>query len=466
MALSKRFIFCCLALSWALPLSASEGKLPNSFDGYITQLIKPDQFEIGAYRIYCSKQTTMTRLYKGMGSTSPIDLAAFPVGTYVHVEGKFDKNTKLFVAGSVRTELKEPLGQSSEKPVRAFGVIMFSPELRQVGGGIVGKIIIHGLPVEVSSRTKLLDREGKEYAFDKITTNSWAELEGVRDQSGRILAKKIVFSPVVVGKEERDYLKRTELEIQEPDYQKRVSGRVKLRLNWSVELLADKELHDYVAGVADKLIPAYQKALPAGSPEKVNFRVYVMKHSSSLKTGFLGVAGSPTGAIFLSDRVLTSLKNEDQLAALLAQQIARDLEQNNFPSGRRDKVAGATALAGAAGVILGGPGVAVASFFGSNVAAETLSSTYWIEAQKNATEDTIPMLLQAGYDPREAAVAWSNAFQSKTNNPAPAGEKPQESVCRIMEELRLDYSDQPYSEFRPKVDVYEKAISSLRTRSL
>ncbi|HEY0795798.1 MAG TPA: hypothetical protein VGD64_08450 [Acidisarcina sp.] len=85
-----------------VPLLAEKG--PPTFDGYVTNIVSPSEFDVGKRHVICDDNTTWQR-----NSTLPEFLTELRVGIAVHVDGEFrDLNHKrTFVATNVHPNPNE-----------------------------------------------------------------------------------------------------------------------------------------------------------------------------------------------------------------------------------------------------------------------------------------------------------------------------------------------------------------------
>jgi len=177
------------------------------------------------------------------------------------------------------------------------------------------------------------------------------------------------------------------------------------------KLYDDPLLEEYLATVADRLIPDEVKA--AGGP---GFRFAVFKDPN------LNAFAMPNGRVFIHTGLLARLENEAQLATILAHELTHVTHRHSLKSFRDER--NKRLFFGVAG-IAASIGVAVAAGDqarrGHPVSAEVLRQTgnvllglgltlayaasvtgYNRDLEREADEEGMARLVKAGYDPREA----------------------------------------------------------------
>jgi hypothetical protein len=174
-------------------------------------------------------------------------------------------------------------------------------------------------------------------------------------------------------------------------------GRVKLGgfRGWE-KVPANQALQDRVRHVGMRVIPAYQRELPGNHPSKINFRFYAVD-AEKIRSEVC----SFDGLILIPTQVVQRLKNDDQLAAVLADGVAYNLQRQGARFVAANRIGEGAELAGdVAGAFV--PGLGLVTAIGSGV-AETRMLTAMDEQRGRVA---LSLLADAGYDPREAPEAW------------------------------------------------------------
>jgi hypothetical protein len=154
---------------------------------------------------------------------------------------------------------------------------------------------------------------------------------------------------------------------------------------------ADPVMQARVDGILKTLIPSFQRDLPDDDPRKINLRIQL-----TADRNWNRVIPLPSGVILIPHQVVERLKNDSQLAAVVADAVAFTLENEAFRM---------------RGVV---PGVAVASFAYFNPAAPLLAwgaadyARSQVERIRDEQSDRVGLglLHDAGYDIDQAPIAW------------------------------------------------------------
>ncbi len=157
----------------------------------------------------------------------------------------------------------------------------------------------------------------------------------------------------------------------------------------------DAGLQERVARVGAKLVPAFQKQMNDDERAKIHFRFYVVDEPR-LRSDF----GCSTGVILVPKQMADRLKNDDQLAAVLADGIAANLA---WQSARL--VAEYYSIVGIqlAGDVAGGfSSLALFGTEGAGVAMHEFELHFMRERARMA----LGVMADAGYDPWQAPEAW------------------------------------------------------------
>lgn len=448
-----------LAALLALSVGVYAAKLPNQFDGYVTSVTSQNQFEIGAHQVELSAKATRLTMQVRPGTNEFMD-STVRVGSRLHVEGHFDKHTQEFIARSI-TFLPQPdWGGNPNDKIEDTGLVEETPSLRSEGNGAAGTLWVEGRPLKVTPQTKLLSEDGKPISVDQIHTNMWASFEGKWLPDQMIEALSIRFSPNTITPDEVKFRDKSGPTIEEPDYANHTPGKIKtglldwtLNIHWTLSILPDQAIQDYVTHVGEGLIPQYQKDLPASDPSKIHFRFYVVEKPSRWKETLNDASAGPGGIIVVPDNVLAALNNEAQLAAILSNCIAATLGKQEYAHHARTKIQNVVGLAsnfpGLYGLPIG---------IGDAVAEQKLL----LEMNERASRIGLRYMLRAGYDIREAPFAWRMAANEKVENPWREGNMPSPLTRSVMGDLYFNYASTDYSRLKTDREAYQKMLAELR----
>lgn len=163
---------------------------------------------------------------------------------------------------------------------------------------------------------------------------------------------------------------------------------------------ADEALQERVERIGMRLVPAYQVALKADDPSRISFRFYAVAEDK-----LRSVLGCNMGLVLVPKNVVERMQNDDQLAAVLADGVAANLQRQFFTITPRE----AEALGiETAGVFL--PGVAgaagMAGQFGAEFVGNALMRPELLRFEQQQARIALQLMADAGYDPWQAPEAW------------------------------------------------------------
>jgi hypothetical protein len=159
---------------------------------------------------------------------------------------------------------------------------------------------------------------------------------------------------------------------------------------------ADQPLQQRVKRVGMQVVPEYQKQLPDNHPSKIRFPFYAVD-DAKVRSDIC----SFEGLILVPERVVERLKKDDQLAAVLADGVAFNLQRRAARVVADSRVMTGTLVAGdLAGYFIPGAGLAV--LIGDEKAASKVNTA--MEEQRGRI--ALALMADAGYDPWQAPEAW------------------------------------------------------------
>lgn len=440
----------------AFTAAAYAAKLPTSFDGYVTSVVSQNEFEMSAQRVITNSNTEKQVVEISSGvDTDP----TVRVGSLLHVEGRFDKRSGEFVAKSIHFLPEPGSDRVQAKGLEEVGLIEEPPDLHQAGSGTAGTLWVAGYRLKVTPQTKLLSEGGKSVPADHIRANTWAAFKAKRAPDDSLEALSLTFWPNTVTPDEVKYRDKSEPDIQEPNYATHTPGKIKFHLQWTLTILPDKAVQDYVTRIGQSLIPQYQKDLSASDPSKINFRFYVVERPSRWKKVMNDASATAGGVVIIPDSVLSVLDNEAQLAALLSNCIATTLDKQIYLHRgrlRAQAIIGNTSIP----ILLFAPvGLAVPTLVGDGIAAHKLA----LQMNERASRTGLRYMLHAGYDLREAPFAWTVAANKRIENPVAVGVLPPALVQSVMADLYFNYASTDYSRLTTNRDAYHGILAELRS---
>ncbi|MFT3796219.1 M48 family metalloprotease [Flavobacterium sp.] len=278
--------------------------------------------------------------------------------------------------------------------------------------------------------------EGHSYeGFTKIAEGDFADVGGKYNPDGYFLADRFTITP-----EEETSYDKTALEVEKDNYDKLYplwidKNKRKTLFGSAVpglgKITADAALQDYVSGVGLKLVPAHIK-------KKINFIFIVVDNPDLL------AYVRANGLAYICTGLLKNLENEAQLATVLGHEIAHAIyehqaedaaktdkkEKNKLTLGNIGKgVVNAISIRRNGENLKSGRGhvseeqqerteaknesnaVAKDNLLDlSSSYADKRSSDFSVDQEFLADRVGLCLMVQAGYDPREAPIVWKNIF--------------------------------------------------------
>jgi hypothetical protein len=374
-------------------------------EGYISAISSDTAFSVGSDTQYSlherhvviTPQTVFWRHTTQMGQDVMTDDPNVPkvwaVGDEVQVFGRKDKHLHAIVAEQV-------LVRRRYEHIKGFAVVQRvmarSPRL---------VVEADGYYIVIPHRVAVKGRSPLSGQIPRV--NEWINYSGRFDRAGFVVVHRIAVSKFALSKRLRKGLTKSKGKLTAPAYGNGAGGDGKDgeiaapyifgRRN-TARIPADWELQQQVQDIGERLIPACQRRLAANDPQKIDFRFYVVDDKSYFQN--IGAAiGSPDGIVIIPEQTIARLRNDDQIAAILAQGVAEALEWQVPPS-----VVGANGPALIEAAQMAGPyaGLALSSIG----LYEMLHGKYPVRYDPLQTERVaLSLVHDAGYDVRQAPVA-------------------------------------------------------------
>jgi predicted Zn-dependent protease len=212
------------------------------------------------------------------------------------------------------------------------------------------------------------------------------------------------------------------------DDEKRLWNRVEEEedaLNHSGSLYEDKQLLSYLNAVARKL-------QPPGVLKSIPFEVRVLKNP------YLGAFCYANGAVYIHTGLLARMENEAQLATLLGHEMTHATHRHMLKQFRDTK--NKRAVLATVHVTLGAvPGVDLLGTLGTAAAV----TGYSRDLEREADKVGLRLMVQAGYDPREAPKLFEF----------------------LLKELEENDIEEPYffgthPRLKERIDTYEELLAA------
>jgi hypothetical protein len=390
-------------------------------EGYVTAVSSRDSFDVNDLHVSISSNTGFGIIGSNtVRHDSPLR-DALQVGAFVEVTGRFDKHMRTTTAAGIY------LRNDWDERLSGIGVID-----KVVSPGPEATFRADGYQIRITSSTDLTFAD-KLNSLADIDTNIWIRYEGKRDKNGVLIASKVTFLPakpaayrkLLGGGEDPEsglmpasqrhakkpapnpYFDPPKPEI-DPETGNRVDFEKTLDMDGNLTedagirfgalggwhtIPADKALQERVRRVGARIVPDYQKALAADHPSKIHFRFYAVDYDK-----FRGVMCPLTGLILIPKQVVERLQNDDQLAAVLTNGVAYNLQRQAARISADNRV-----LTGAYVAIAFAPAIV---FLPALDAAVSTANKITIGLYEERARIALVLLSDAGYNPRQAPEAW------------------------------------------------------------
>jgi hypothetical protein len=315
------------------------------------------------------------------------------------------------ISGAVLTfVLTSVATRAQDKEIKGFGVIE-----KTITNGAEPVFQSDGYRIQISSNTQV-NYHGNLNSLSAISTNTWIKYTGTRGKDGEIVARKADFFPAREVK--RSDRKWDELEKDMETYQTPggrpaqdslidadghlVSLHTKVRMSdaggmcgWH-KVPADQAIQQRVRRVGERIVPAFQRNLAADDAQKIFFRFYAVDESKIRSDLFCN-----EGLVLVPRQMIERLENDDQLAALLADGVAFNLQARSarLLAEYRD-LAGIEMAGYIASAFV--PGVDLATGFGAGIAGHEIE----LRMQEQRGRIALSLMADAGYDPWQAPETW------------------------------------------------------------
>jgi hypothetical protein len=355
-------------------------------EGYITALHAPTGFEINGTHVSISPSTGYRLFGEKKSRTDGPLRDAVQIGSYVFVEGPFDRHTKTATARTV------VFRDDWDLPVFGVGVI---DKVASAGPQPVFRA--DGYLIRLSPATKC-SFHGEVKSLSDVSPNTWLRFQAKRGKDGLLDASTAGFFRVKAKAVKHAPDAHTiEMNFVPPDLAANKDGNINLGvLGKPRPILADVALQSRVMRVGADVVPAYQKAMADDDPFKVVFRFYAIDNEPACLEGCV-LHG---GLTLISKQSVDRLKNDSQLAAVLAECVVNQLQRQGAGVAREGfRQLGAT-MAEDAGLI------AISPLFA--VPEEITWSIEKVEIERLEQRQRLALALvdDAGYDPWQAPEAW------------------------------------------------------------
>jgi hypothetical protein len=420
-------LLAALALAVAaIPLAAQTYPM----EGYISMVRPPNGFEVNGRWFYISAQTQFGFMDSGSPSTSSPLRQKLQVGVSVEVSGR-----EAYTMGPIMATTVLVHDEWNEK-LSGLGVIT-----RVVTPGPDAVFDADGYRVRITPDTKV-SLYSDLNSLDEIAANTWVSFSGKRGKDGIIDATKAHF----IAAKPTKFKAAKNIEIA--SVKTRPAGtndsalisegtgtpaltadgaslqedqELKVGLGRWHTLPADQPLQQRVHRIGMALVPAYQREMADDDPSKIHFRFFAIDNDK-----LRGNVNLLDGAVLVSKQTVERLTSDDQLAAVIADGVAYNLQRQAAEQVKINRIAWGGEIA-AAFV----PGVGTAMM----IAGENAEAVMQDERFRIA----LALMRDGGFDPWQAPEAWRLVEPKKLPANTASLEYP-EKGCYQMQILNLQYA--------------------------
>ncbi len=388
-----RLVFA-LAVALAAWRSAAD-QLPDTVTirGDIRAVQSANEFDVAGYHVITPSDTQFVSFYGS--KKDAVELRrCIEVGTYVEVSGLKDSSTHTVTAKKVLVH------DDADRKISGFGVID-----RMVTTGAGPVYYADGFALRVSPGTELRFSGGLT-AMSEVGANIWVRYEGRRNDFGDLVLSSAEFIKPKPSKRKRNLLLEAQAVTFPPgslvDFDgsfQSVRGKHRMEdaggsCGW-YPVPSDDALQERVRSIGMRVVPEYQRHLPLDDGAKIPFRFYAVDENDVRSDLFC-----KEGLVMVPVKVIERLKNDDQLAALLADGVAANLQRQQARMQFDRGLIGAAELAVQL-VVQGSAGYAGGWAGGAIVTHEIQRK---MERQRGRV--ALGLIADAGFDPWQAPEAW------------------------------------------------------------
>ena len=273
---------------------------------------------------------------------------------------------------------------------------------------------------------------------------------GKEQPDGTVLVSKVTFVKNEMSKGEKNLWKKVEVKEKPANLLEGKPGELKVG-GTKYKVLPNQEVQDYVNRIGQSLIPAYQKNLPEGDPNKIPFKFVVI-----MQKGF-NAGAYPNGTIVIHDDVFQILENEAQLASIIGHEIAHATQEHSFRQLEHNKKRRRAILI--ASIFAAGMGYYGISNILDLVNAAMING-YSRTMENQADRIGLHYLVDAGYDPREAPRVWKLVAKKYGDSPTnffwSSHDSKTERRSFEMLTIRNSFGDMDFSRLKKDEEVFQR----------
>ncbi len=382
-----------------LPTAILHAESP-AVHGYITAVHPPDGFDVNGEHVTTTAETQFGPTgAKNQAANGPMR-DAVQIGAWVEVFGERDRNAKTVAAKTVL------IRDDWDSTLSGLGVvdqvISTAPEL---------VFAADGYRIRVTSAAEVkLPKDMKSAAA--VHAGTWVLYEGKLGPDGLLVASKARFVTTDHAKAKSEKASSSSgqpaatpqppnIAASPTENQITISGSEVQIGNDTYQISKDQALQTRVSQIGLNLVPTWMLQLPVNDPAKIHFSFI------AIDSGAREEHTSPDskGLILVPAQLAARFQNDDQLAAVLADGIAYNLQQQ-APTVIELNRATLADAAGLAAMSIISPYAGLAAMSLSNHGTDRT-------LQEQRGRVALQLMADAGYHPWQAPEAWRLAAPGK-----------------------------------------------------
>ena len=384
-----RFAFVAggiLAISASVAVLAQDSP---ALIGFVTDTGTATAYRVNDVKVLCTPLVTEEVVHgsKGGDKACPDRI----LGERVEVFGLFNRATNSIQAKRVESE--------HPKDLSVVGFALIDRVLQAPANGTV-LVRADGYPLSLTAATTLSYAGNLKHSLVSAQTNTWIRYRGILRSDGIVTANTAALFPNVIDKREEDLRTRNEFDaagVREEQRQGSMNKFFRGLNGKRIPAYDDEEMQQRIRSIGERLVPAYQRALPADDPSKINFRFQLVDQPK-----LNDELSFPNGIILMPYQVLTRLGDSDsRVAAVLASGIAEVLGKQALRQASAFRGIQATELIGdGLGFIV--PGASIVTGIAGYGSAKTVKR----HGVEQSDRVALALMHDAGFDLGQAPLAW------------------------------------------------------------
>jgi Peptidase family M48 len=434
--------------------------------GYVTDFRSPTDFDIEDYRI--SRDEEFALDFENASPEIVFQLDDIRIGVELEIKGTLNEDTGELKAKAIKVDLEQ------FKSIKQTAFVSTPPEgLQLLDGTWVGELRADAQVIRVTNATAVLFKPTKREkqlaeqkkknagseneepteplkSLDQVSVGMAMTYEGKRDrETGKILAERIEFSSNDLEDGEAKMWRSLKTSVKPAQGLK--PGELKVDKVGKFKLLPDQEVQAYVSALGQRLIPAFQRDLPADDPRRIPFQFHVVLDEQ------VNAFATPNGIVVVNSGLMEMLENEAQLAAVVGHEIAHATHehtwrQQQYHKKKRIGIAIAGALASAYGM------QSLADI--ANMVNGAIVNGHSRVLENQSDRIGLQYMVAAGFDPRQAPTVWK--LMAKTNGVSATNffwsshDSAPTRRSYLMNELKNNYRDLDYGQLHLNTGEYAR----------